>query len=142
MNSATGRSPGVMIIAVVNLVAAALTLAFWILVYVKLFSGAKADASIAPAALSATFGFLVGDLVWAVPLLIISAAGLLKRKAWGLLTAQMVNILWLYSMTAIWVRDLHAGMVSPGAVLFTPFALFAVWAIGFLWKRRGLFSGV
>ena len=136
------KNRSITVIAVVNIVAAVLTLAFWILVYVKLFSGEKMDGSIAPAALSATFGFLVGDLVWAVPLLVISAAGLLKCRAWGLLTAQMVNILWLYSMTAIWVRDLHAGMVSPGAVLFTPFALFAIWAIGFLWKRRGLFSGV
>ena len=136
------KNRSITVIAVVNIVAAVLTLAFWSLVYVKLFSGAKTDASIAPAALSATFGFLVGDLVWAVPLLVTSAVGLLKRRAWGLLTAQMVNILWLYSMTAIWVRDLHAGMVSPGAVLFTPFALFAVWAIWYLWKRRGLFSGM
>ena len=128
-------------IAIVNGAAGVITFLFWALVYVRLFRGGPIDDPALRASLSGTLGFLVGDVVWAVPLLIAAAAGLWRRRLWGRDLALMVNALWVYSLTVIWVRDLHAGAVSPGALLFTPFALFAVWATFALWKhRRAFFS--
>lgn len=82
---------------------------------------------------------MVGDLTWAAAFLIISLAGLYHMKSWGWLAGQMVNLLWLYSMTVIWCRDLHSGSISPGAVLFLPFVPFSVWAAIYLWNRRASF---
>jgi len=42
------------------------------------------------------------------------------------------------SMTVIWIRDGYSA-VSPGAVLFTPFAIIALWSIVYLWKFRRRF---
>jgi hypothetical protein len=44
-------------------------------------------------------------------------------------------------MTVIWVRDLYSGTLSPGAVVFAPFAAFAVWASVHLWRVRLRFWG-
>jgi hypothetical protein len=68
----------------------------------------------------------------------VSVPGLLRLHH-GWLSAQMVNLLWLYSMTAIWVRDLYGGQVSPGAVLFSAFPAFSVWAAWYLWRHRERF---
>ena len=51
----------------------------------------------------------------------------------------MVNVLWIYSMTVIWMRDAFTG-ISPGAMLFTPFVLVAVWATYYLWRSREMFG--
>lgn len=127
-------------IAIVNGAAEVITFLFWVLVFLRLFRGAPPVDPALRASLSGTLGFLVGDVVWAVPLLLASAIGLRRGRSWGRDLALMVNALWVYSLTVIWVRDLHAGSVSPGALLFTPFALFAVWATFALRKHRRAFS--
>jgi len=133
----TNRRPcGVTSIAVVNAVAGVVTLLFWGLVYLRLFAGSSIADPVLRASAAATLGFLVGDVVWAVPLLFLSVAGLWGLRDWGWLVAQMVNVLWVYSMTVVWVRDMYAGSISPGAVLFTPFAVIATWATVHLWRRR------
>jgi hypothetical protein len=133
------RSRGVGTIAIVNAVAGVVTLLFWGLVFLRLFAGPTNPDPVVRASAAATLGFLVGDVVWAVPLLFLSVAGLRRRRDWGWLVAQMVNALWLYSMTVVWVRDVYAGSISPGAVLFTPFAVIAMWATMHLWKTRRAF---
>jgi hypothetical protein len=139
MSAPENNRTGIRVIAVVNAVSAALTLAFWGLGCVRLFAGREITDPAVRATAAATLGFLVGDLVWSFPLLVLSVPGLLRRRAWGWLVAQMVNVLWAYSMTVIWVRDLYTGSVSPGAILFTPFALFAVGAAVYLWRIRDRF---
>lgn len=62
--------------------------------------------------------------------------GLLKGKSWGVQAAQMANILWIYSLISTWSRDLYMGAVSPGNILFLPFALFAVWSLYYLLTSR------
>ena len=130
---------GIQVVAVVNAASAAVTLAFWSLGYLRLFAGGAITDPAARASAAATLGFLVADLVWALPLLIVSVPGLWRRRAWGWLCAQMANVLWAYSMTAVWVRDAYSGSLSPGAVLLTPFAFFALWAAAYLWRVRGQF---
>jgi len=135
------RPRGVTVIAVVNAFAAVLTIAFWGLVLARLFApGAVVPAGMDAGSVSTVYGFMVGDFVWAVLTLVVSAAGLWRMKAWGWVAAQMVNILWIYSLTVIWCRDLHLGAISPGAVLFSPFVLFSVWAVFHLWSVRGEFD--
>jgi hypothetical protein len=138
MNAELKRPRGITFLIVINSIAAVITLLFWCLVYLRLFTRPIADPSLAISA-SATLGFLVGDLVWAVPLLIASVIGLRRQSLAGWLFSQLVNILWLYSMTVIWVRDLYSNAISPGAWLFTPFAIAAAWAIFYLWRKRQLF---
>jgi hypothetical protein len=132
------RLVGIVVVAAVNAVAAALTLAFWTLVYFRIFA-ASAALALERSAAASTLGFLVSDIVWAVPLLAVSVPGLLRLRFYGWLSAQMVNILWLYSMTAIWVRDLYGGQLSPGAVIFSVFPVFSVWAAWYLWRHRERF---
>ncbi len=134
-----GRRTGIQIIATVNAVAAAVTLAFWSAVYLRLFAGQGIADAVGRAAAAATLGFLVGDIVWALPLLILSVPGVWRRRAWGWLAAQMVNVLWVYSMTVVWVRDAYAGTLSPGGLMFAPFAVFAMWAAVHLWRVRDEF---
>ncbi len=140
MNGAASRPAGITAIAIINAVAAILTLAFWLLVYVRLFLGGTFADAAARASAAATAGYLAGDVVWALPLLVFSVVGLLRLRDWGWLLAQMANILWLYSMTAVWVRDLFTGTVSPGAILFLPFVPVAVWATFYLWRQRFAFT--
>jgi hypothetical protein len=130
---------GVRIIAIVNGVAAVLTVLFWGAVYVRLFAGHNLTDPVVRASAGATLGFLVGDLLWSVPLLAASVPGLWRSRPWGWLVGQMLNGLWVYSITVIWVRDLYARSLSPGAVLFAPFAIFALWATVHLWQVRDRF---
>ncbi len=123
-------------IAIVNAAGAVMTAAFWALVYFRVFAPGAPPAAQDAGAMSATFGFMAGDLTWALALQALSAAGLWRMRTWGWLAAQMVNILWLYSMTVIWCRDAHAGALSPGAVLFLPFVPFSLWALRRLWVVR------
>ena len=139
MDSRNHRPTGVAIIAVVNAVGAVLTFAFWLLGGIRLFGKAQEAAALPPAWTAATLGLLVGDVVWALPLLALSVPGLWRLRPWGWTLAQMVNALWAYALTIVWVRDLYAGRVSPGAVLFTPFAIVAIWAAVYLWKARAAF---
>jgi hypothetical protein len=136
------RPIGVSVISVINFLAAIITLVFWGLVYFRIFAQAQAMDPVLRASFAATLGFLVGDIVWAVPLLFLSWLGLWRLRDWGWLLAQIANGLWLYSMTVIWVRDLYAGTISPGALLFTPFTLVALWAAPYLWRKRSWFWSV
>ncbi len=130
------NSTGTRFIAIVNGVSCCVTIAFWALVYLRLFVGPAEATGMDRGSLASSFGFLVADMVWAVPLLIASVIGLLRARFWGWLTAQMVNILWFYTLTLTWVRDLYLGTLSPGAFLFLPFTLFAVWATVYLYRNR------
>lgn len=129
------RPRGVTAIAIVNGVAAAITLTFWLVVQQRLFK----DGNLDRASVASTLGFMVADIIWAVPMLIISVPGLWRFQAWGWATAQLANILWMYPLTAAWTRDLYLGSISPGNLLFLPFALFSVWAAYYLWQTRYLF---
>jgi hypothetical protein len=128
------------IVAIINGIACVLTLAFWSLVYFKqlvprpgtLFSMTqRANAAV-------TYGFMFGDIVYAVPLLLIAAIGVWRLKDWGWTAAQMVNALWVYSVTVILYRDLYTKL-SPGSVLFLPFAIASIWSFAYLWKHRRFF---
>ena len=136
MKDATTRQRGITVIAVVNGFGAILTVAFWALVFVRVFAADDLPAQLDTGSLATTFGFMIGDLTWALILLILSVVGLWRMRAWGWLIAQMVNILWLYSMTVIWCRDTHGGIISPGAILFLPFVPFSLWALRYLWNVR------
>jgi len=136
-----GRTRGaVTFLAAVNAIALVLTVLFWLAVWLKRLVPAPGSLTnmTERANAATTYGFMAGDLIWSVPLLLLAALGLRRRKFWGWTAAQMANVLWIYSMTVIWIRDGYSS-ISPGAVLFTPFAAVAFWALGYLWKNRGLF---
>lgn len=132
------RPRGVTVIAMVNAVATVITVAFWLLVGWRLF-GQSGAVGLSREALASTLGFLVADLVWAVPLLVISIPGLLRMRFWGWVAAQAANLLWFYSLTNLWVRDLYLGTITPGNIIFLPFVLFSIWAAWYLWTHRRLF---
>ncbi|MBD3178484.1 MAG: hypothetical protein GF417_02210 [Candidatus Latescibacteria bacterium] len=134
------RPKSVTVIAIVNSFGALLTVVFWGMVLVRIFAPESPPPGLDRASLSTTFGFMVSDLAWATALLAVSAIGLVMLRAWGWLAAQMVNILWLYSMTVIWCRDLYSSSISPGAVIFMPFVPFSAWAVIALWKQRQVFG--
>ena len=135
------RPKAVAAIAIINGVAFLLTIVFWLMVFVKqLVPSPDELAAFAERANAATtYGFGIGDLVWSLPLLLLSCIGLWRMRFWGWTAAQMVNALWVYSMTVILIRDAYTKL-SPGGVLFTPFALIAVWATYYLWKHRNIFG--
>jgi hypothetical protein len=146
MQSSTGlsphqRPPGLAVFAVVNVIGLIFTVAFWSLVYFKRLVPLPGDLSSLPERTNAavTYGFMIGDLLFSVPLLFLAAIGIWRMRVWGWAAGQMVNILWLYSMTVILFRDAHSAF-SPGGLLFIPFALVALWAIPYLWFNRGLFG--
>ncbi len=139
MSGTINRPGGVTVIAIVNSFAVALTFLFWGFVFLRMFAVAGPPRAMDTGSMATTFGFMVGDLIWAELALIISVIGLWRLRAWGWLAAQMVNILWLYSMTVIWCRDLYAGSFSPGGILFLPFVPFSVWASRYLWIIRERF---
>jgi len=131
---------GIKVIAIVYGVAALITGLFWIL---GLFSDQlpnPGDLSTLTekAAAATTKGFLVADLIFALPLLVLSAIGLWHKKAWGWVITFMVNILWCYSLTVVFIRDIYS-TVSPGLILFSPFVPFAVWSSIYLWQKRQIF---
>lgn len=132
------RTFGVSLIAVVNGIAAVLHVLFWSLAFVKLSSsphGADAER----ANLFTTYGFGIADLVWSVPFLAIGSIGLWKLRQIGWLAANAANALYWYSLTVVLTRDVSSHSVSPGTVLFMPFALFSIWAACHLWKVRDRF---
>ncbi len=139
MGKNTIRPRGVTTIVVVNSIAALLTVAFWGLVCVRLFAQQTPPAELDRGSLATAFGFMIGDLIWATLLLLLSVVGLWRLRSWGWLAAQMANILWIYSMTVVWSRDFYATTMSPGGILFLPFVPFSVWATFYLWNCRELF---
>jgi len=134
------RPVGVTVLAVVNGIAFCLTLLFWGTIAFKKLVPFPSDVIIVAERANAavTWGFLIGDVIFSVPLLFLAARGLWRPSPIGWTAAQMANILWLYSMTVVLMRDAFTVM-SPGGVLFLPFALVAVWSVFYLWKERNLF---
>jgi hypothetical protein len=142
VNRTDRRPSGVTVIAVVNALAMAVTVLFWGLVLILRLvppPGGLPDIA-ARANAATTYGFLFGDLLWSTPLLALAAVGVWRLRPWGWTAAQMANVLWVYSMTVIWVRDGYT-TPSPGGLLFLPFTVFAFWATYYLWRTRHLFWG-
>ena len=81
----------------------------------------------------------MGDILYSVPVLLMACVGIWRLRIWGWMAGQMANVLWIYSMTVILVRDAYT-KISPGGLLFTPFMLIAIWAIPYLWIRREYFG--
>lgn len=132
---------GLTLIVGINALAFGITALFWLLVWQRLSQPSLIELFLDRGSRASTLGFLIADVVWALPLLLISVFGLLKKKLWGWTAAQMVNVLWWYSVTAVLVRDTQLDSVAPGSVLFLPFALLAVWQAWYLWRKRKMFVG-
>jgi hypothetical protein len=139
--SQAARPAGITFLAIVNDVACGVTLVFWALVYVgqlvPLPGTLPSEAERANAAV--TYGFMLGDVLYSAPLLLLAGLGLWRRRPWGWLAAQMANALWIYSMTVILLRDFYSRW-SPGGLLFVPFAAIALWAVPYLWIQRRAFQ--
>jgi hypothetical protein len=135
-----GRPRAISVIAFINAIGFVITIAFWLLVLLNRLvpSPGGLGSALERANAATTYGFLVGDLLWSVPLLLLAAVGLWRMRFYGWTAAQMVNALWVYSLTVIWMRDIYVAP-SPGGVLFLPFALLALWGSAVLWKHRILF---
>ncbi|OUL29217.1 hypothetical protein [Nostoc sp. 106C] len=139
MKTPSLRPLAVTIIVIVNSVATVITLGFWFLVQQRLFGSENLGIALDKTSVASTLGFMVADILWAVPMLIISVPGLWRLCAWGWTAAQMANILWFYSLTSAWTRDLYVGSISSGNLLFLLFAVLSVWATIYLWMQRHLF---
>lgn len=129
------------IIAWVNGLAAVLHFLFWIFTLIKLPPLASETQLMVKVNLATTFGFGIADLIWSVPLLLIASIPLYKKQIMGWLAAHMANVLYWYSFTVIITRDIASNSISPGTILFLPFALFSIWAAYYLWKGRSEFLG-
>jgi len=131
---------GVKTIIIVNVISTFVTLIFWVLVLIKIYILQNTDIVIDNVLKASTLGFLAADFFWAIPLLVISIAGLRKLNTLGWLAALMVNILWFYSLTSLWVRDIYLGTISPGDYVFLPFGIFAIWSTYYLWIKKEKFD--
>jgi hypothetical protein len=140
-NSSPKRPSGITFLAIVNLVALVVTIVFWALVYFgQLVPKPGSLVSLTERANAAvTYGFMLGDVLYSVPLLLLAGIGLWRLRSWGWLAAQMANILWIYSMTVILLRDSYSTW-SPGGLLFIPFSLVAIGSIPYLWSQRRAFG--
>jgi hypothetical protein len=81
MEQRPGRPRGVAVVAAVNAAGVRLTLAFWALVFVRIFAAGAPPSHLDAGSISATFGFMVGDLTWAVALQAAGAIGLWRMRA-------------------------------------------------------------
>jgi hypothetical protein len=136
------RSPqtfGIKFIAVINGIAALLHTIFWLFAFIRLPSISAQSTAAEQINLATTYGFGIADLIWSVPLLLIGSIALWKNNLIGWLAAHLANVLYWYSFTIIILRDLSSNSISPGTILFLPFALFSFWAAYHLWKIRGSF---
>jgi len=135
------RPRGVAFLAIVNLVAFVVTVVFWALVYFgQLVPRPGSLESLTERANAAvTYGFMLGDVLYSVPLLFLAGVGLWRLRVWGWLAAQMANALWIFSMTVVLLRDSYSTW-TPGGLLFIPFALVAIGSIPYLWVQRWAFG--
>ena len=127
---------GIRVIAWVNGLAALLHILFWVYAFIRIPSISSLKNTAEKTNLATTFGFGLADLIWSVPLLLIASIPLWKGKIIGWLAAHMANVLYWYSFTVIIIRDLSSNSISPGTILFSPFALFSFWAAHYLWKVK------
>ena len=130
----------VKLIVTVNALAFVISFLFWLIIYIKLFSGNSSFADTDRMLISSTFGFMIADIIWALPLLAVSIYGLKNMTFYGWASAQAANILWFYSMTSLWSRDVYGGVINPGNFIFLPFFIFSFFSAYYLWKNRGLFG--
>jgi hypothetical protein len=139
-NPSPPRQKTVSALAIINGIAFLLTLFFWLLILIKKIVPSPNDLTVLSERANAatTYGFAIGDLIWSTTLLLVSCIGLWRMRFWGWTAAQMTNALWIYSMTVILIRDSYTTL-SPGGILFTPFALIAMWSTYYLWKQRQAF---
>jgi hypothetical protein len=139
-NSSRTRPTGVTFLVIINALGCIITLLFWLSILFSNLVPSPGDLTVFAERINAatTRGFLIADLFYSVPLLFIATIGLWNLRPWGWTAAQMVNVLWIFSMTVIWTRDIY-GKFSPGGILFLPFTLIAIWAIAYLWQQRRLF---
>ena len=136
---ASEQPGGVKLISIINGIAAFLHLLFWIFAFIRLPSIASFADTAARMNLATTYGFGIADMIWSVPFLLSGSILLRKNKFSGWIGAQFANVLYWYSFTVIIIRDGSAGALSPGTILFLPFAIFAFWAAYYLWKVRSTF---
>ncbi len=136
-DSGRRRSGGLTFLSIVNGIAFIITLLFWGAVYFGRLVPLPGSLTIAAerANSAVTYGFMIGDILYSCPLLMLACLGIWRLTSWGWMAAQMVNALWVYSMTVILLRDAFTKL-SPGGLLFIPFALIAIWAMPYLWLRR------
>ncbi|MEZ7891255.1 MAG: hypothetical protein QMC67_05875 [Candidatus Wallbacteria bacterium] len=139
MSNRNSIPAGVKLIIGVNVLAIIVTCIFWLLVYLKLFHAPQLDVQLEKSALASTFGFMIADILYAVPCLILSLRGLYKLDFNGFIFAQLANILWFYSVTAVLIRDVYMTNLTPGDFVFMPFVVFSIWAAAYLWKQRNIF---
>ncbi len=139
-NTISIRPAGVTFLVITNALGCMITLLFWLSILFSNLVPSPGDLTVFAERVNAatTRGFMIADLLYSVPLLFISTIGLWRMRSWGWTAAQMVNALWIFSMTVIWIRDLY-GKFSPGGLFFLPFTLIAIWAIWYLWQQRHLF---
>ncbi len=137
--SASNQTFWIKTIALINGLASILHLSFWIIILTKLPAIASEASAADRINLATTYGFGIADLLLSVPLLFIGSIGLWKKTEIGWVAALLANVLYWYSFTVVIVRDLSANSLSPGLVLFSPFALISLWATYFLWRNRDLF---
>ncbi len=135
------RTVGFTFLSIVNAVGLCITVAFWAVIFFRHAIPYPNELVSLPERANAavTYGFMIGDILYSVPLLCLSWIGLWRMKSWGWLAAQMTNALWVYSMTVILLRDAYT-QISPGGLLFVPFALIAIWSIPYLWIHRTKFG--
>jgi hypothetical protein len=133
------RMFGIKFISVINGFAAFLHLIFWILAFLHLSNSTSESSFAERANLGTTYGFGIADILWSITFLTIGSIGLWKLNPFGWLAAQFANVLYWYSLTVVLTKDLFTRSVSPGTILFLPFALFSVWAVFYLWKVRDNF---
>lgn len=133
------RASGIKLIAVVNGFAAILHVIFWILAFLHLAKQPFVTHLADHVVLATTYGFGIADLIWSVTFLTVGSIGLWRMNQTGWLAAQFANVLYWYSLTVVLTRDLVSSTLSPGTVLFLPFAIFSIWAAYYLWKIRNQF---
>tara|TARA_R110002050_G_scaffold56512_3_gene127165 strand:- start:126117 stop:126557 length:441 start_codon:yes stop_codon:yes gene_type:complete len=133
------KSTWIKVFALTNGLAAFLHIVFWTIAFSRL-PAISAQKNVADEVnLATTYGFGVADFIWSVPLLLIGSIGLWKKMEIGWLAALLANALYWYSFTVIVIRDWASTTISPGTILFLPFALFSFWITYFLWKNRSIF---
>jgi hypothetical protein len=140
-DSKRNRSRGLTFLSIVNAIAFVVTVLFWGMVFFGRLVPFPGDLSSLPerANSAVTYGFMAGDILYSAPLLLMACTGIWLLRSWGWMAGQMVNILWIYSMTVILLRDAYT-TISPGGLLLIPFTIVAIWAIPYLWKYRGDFG--
>lgn len=133
------RTFGIKLISVINGIAALLHLIFWILAFFHLSKSAPQNTLAEQANLATTYGFGIADILWSITFLTVGSIELWKMNQLGWLAAQFANVLYWYSLTVILTKDIVSGSISPGTILFLPFAVLSFWIAFYLWKIRDKF---